>query len=165
MIVVPSQMIIADVDMNKDKMIIYCDGACSGNQFDSNKGGWGAVVQYRDKTKEMYGGEQNTTNQRMELTACIKALEQIKASNIDIEIYSDSAYMVNCMHQKWYEKWQRNGWKNSKKEPVENKDLWIELLYLVAKYNVKFNKVSGHSGIGLNELADRLAKKGISELD
>jgi ribonuclease HI len=151
---------------SQGKIIIYCDGACSGNQFDNNKGGWGAVLKYKNKMGEIYGRQRNTTNQRMELTSCIKALEQIKVKNIDIEIYSDSAYLINCMQQKWYEKWQKNGWRNYKKEPVENRDLWIKLLDLIAKYdNVKFNKVSGHSGIELNELADRLAKKGISELD
>ncbi|MFV1951475.1 MAG: ribonuclease HI [Nitrospinota bacterium] len=147
------------------KIIIYCDGACSGNQFDHNKGGWGAVLKYKDKVKEICGGERNTTSQRMELTACIKALEQIKVKDIDIEIYSDSAYLINCMQKKWYEKWRKNGWKTYKKEPVENKDLWISLLDLIIKYNVNFNKVSGHSGIELNELADRLAKKGISKLN
>ena len=150
--------------MSKYKIDIYCDGACSGNQFDNNIGGWGAVLKYKGKTKEIHGRERNTTNQRMELTACIRALEQIKLKDIDIEIYSDSAYLINCMRQKWFEKWQKNGWKNSKNEPVENKDLWVKFLGLVAKYNITFNKVSGHSGIELNELADKLAKKGISEL-
>ena len=150
--------------MGKDKIIIYCDGACSGNQFGKNKGGWGAVLKYRDKSKEIYGGESNTTNQRMELTACIKALEQIKTKNFDIEIYSDSAYLVNCIQKEWYKKWEKNGWNTSKKEPVENKELWIRLLRLTAKYNAKFFKVPGHSGVALNELADKLARRGIKEL-
>ena len=150
--------------MNNKKIIIYCDGACSGNQLKKNKGGWGAVLKYNDYTKEIYGGERNTTNQRMELTACIKALAEVKAENIDIEIHSDSAYLVNCIQKKWYEKWRINGWMNYKKKPVENKDLWISLLDLLARYNVKFIKVSGHSGVELNELADKLAQKGIAEL-
>lgn len=148
-----------------NKVIIYCDGACSGNQFRKNKGGWGAVITYNGNVKEIYGGERDTTNQRMELTACIHALEEIQVENANVDIYSDSAYLTNCMNQKWYEKWQRNGWRNAKKEPVENKDLWIHLLTLLAKHTVTFNKVRGHSGIELNELADKLAQRGISELD
>jgi len=149
--------------MNKDKIIIYCDGACSGNQFQANRGGWGAVLKHGDKVKEIWGGEGNTTNQRMELTACIKALEQLKDPNIEVEVYSDSAYLVNCMNQKWYERWQRNGWKNYKKQPVENKDLWLRLLALLGKHKATFHKVKGHSTSTLNELADKLAQRGINE--
>jgi ribonuclease HI len=149
--------------MKKEKIIIYCDGACSGNQFNSNKGGWGAVLKYKDHTKEICGGEKNTTNQKMELTAAIKALEEIKIKNVPIEIYSDSAYLVNCMKQKWYFKWQQNGWINSKKEPVANKELWTRLLELIKIYKVDFHKVVGHSGDELNEMADQLANKGIEE--
>ena len=85
-----------------EKVKIYCDGACSNNQSKRNKGGWGALLLYMDTVKEIYGGEENTTNQRMELTACIKALSLIKKSSVEIEIFSDSAYLVNCFHQKWY---------------------------------------------------------------
>jgi len=150
--------------VNIKKIIVYCDGACSGNQLKINKGGWGAILKYNDYTREIYGGERNTTNQRMELTACIKALEEIKAENIDIEIHSDSAYLVNCIQKKWYEKWFINGWMNYKKKPVENKDLWIRILDLLSEHNVTFIKVSGHTGVELNELADKLAQKGIMEL-
>ena len=142
---------------------IYCDGACSGNQYSTNRGGWGAVLLYAGKSKEIYGGQKNTTNQRMELTACIRALEEIKAGDFEIDVYTDSAYLVNCMHQKWYERWQRNGWKNAKKEPVENQDLWMRLLELLGRHRVRFHKVKGHSGVELNELADSLARRGISE--
>lgn len=152
--------------MSKEKVIVYCDGACSGNQFEKNRGGWGAVLKFKDiRQRELYGGEKNTTNNRMELVACIKALEALKRYDLDIEIYSDSAYIVNCIHQKWYVKWQKNGWKTSHKKPVENKDLWIRLLDLVSKFNVKFRKVKGHSKIELNELADKLAKKGVGEVE
>ena len=151
--------------MNIDTFIIYCDGACSGNQFVNNKGGWGALLKQGGKLIQIYGSERNTTNQRMELTACIKALERIEVKKANVEIYSDSSYLVNCMKQKWYEKWLVNGWRNSKKQPVENKDLWLRLLNLVTKHNISFHKVSGHSGIAFNELADSLARKGISELD
>jgi ribonuclease HI len=146
------------------KVTVYCDGACSGNQYSSNTGGWGAVLKYSDRHKEIYGGERNTTNQRMELTACIKALEQIGASYNEVDVYSDSAYLVNCINRKWYENWQRNGWKNYKKQPVENKDLWERLLKLLSQKTVTFTKVTGHSGLELNELADKLARKGIDEV-
>jgi ribonuclease HI len=152
--------------MEKEKIIIYSDGACSGNQFEENTGGWGAVLRFGDqKEKEIYGGERNTTNNRMELTACIRALQEIKRKDLEIEIYSDSAYIVNCIQQKWYVKWQKNGWKTKAKTPVENKDLWVQLLSLVNKYGVTFKKVKGHANIELNERADTLAKKGIAELE
>lgn len=147
--------------MTDQKIVIYCDGACSGNQYDQNRGGWGAVLLYNMKQKEIFGGEKNTTNNRMELTACIRALEELKRTDLPVEVYSDSAYMVNCFHQKWYVKWQKNNWKNSKKEPVENKDLWVRLLSLVEQLDVTFFKVKGHANIPLNELADRLANKGM----
>lgn len=105
-----------------DKIVIFFDGACSTNGTWS--GGWGAVLRYKDKVKEIYGGEPNTTNNRMELMGCIKALEEIKTKRIPIEIYGDSAYVVNCFKNKWYVAWRKNGWKNSKKQPVENRDLW-----------------------------------------
>jgi ribonuclease HI len=146
-----------------EKIIIYCDGACSGNQFKNNVGGWGAVLVFKNKKKEIFGGEKNTTNQRMELTACIKALEQLKSKHYSIEIYSDSAYLINCINHAWYKKWEKNGWKNSKKNPVENKDLWETLLQLINDYNPKFIKVDGHSGIALNERVDKLAQLGIKQ--
>jgi len=121
-------------------------------------------LQYGDKIKEIYGGELNTTNQRMELTACIKALEQIKQPGCKIHILTDSAYLVNCMHKKWYIKWLRNGWKNSQNKPVENRDLWEKLLTLISSHLVKFSKVSGHSGNKLNDRADALARKGIEQV-
>ena len=150
--------------MAMDKVIIYCDGACSGNQFKGNRGGWGAVLLYRTEKKEIHGGEKNTTNQRMELTGGIEALERLKGSGVDAEVYSDSAYVVNGMQQKWYERWERNGWLNYRKKPVENRDLWERLLKVARKHNVVFIKVSGHSGVELNERADELARTGISEL-
>ncbi len=119
------------------------------------------MLLFKSRKKEIYGGEINTTNQRMELIACIKALEELKTKEYPVEIYSDSAYLVNCMHQRWYEKWQKNGWRNSKKEPVENRELWERLLELIEIYHPKFVKVEGHSGIPLNERADALARKGM----
>ncbi len=150
---------------SQERIIIYTDGACSGNQSASNAGGWGAVLKYKDKMKEIHGGEGNTSNQRMELTACIRALESIKSKDIPIDIYSDSAYLINCMHDKWYLAWQKNGWKNAKKKPVENRDLWEQLLELLSRHIVRFHKVAGHTGIELNERADHLAQMGIQELE
>ena len=150
--------------MKQESIIIYCDGACSGNQFSRNKGGWGAVLKYKNKIKEIHGGERDTTNQRMELTACIQALEHMKKPDIPIEIYSDSAYLINCMQQRWYQKWKKTGWKNARKKDVENRDLWEHLLKQLGRYEVSFHKVAGHRGVELNERADQLAQDGISEL-
>ncbi|AFS78251.1 ribonuclease H [Gottschalkia acidurici 9a] len=147
-----------------DKIIIYTDGACSGNQNNENIGGFGAVLLYKDHKKEVYGGEINTTNNRMEIKACIEALKTLKRKDIPVEVYTDSAYVCNCINQKWYIKWRSNGWINSKKEPVENKELWMELLDLIESLeNLKFIKVKGHSGVELNELADSLANKGMDQ--
>lgn len=148
-----------------NKIIIYTDGACSGNQHTNNVGGYGAVLIYNNHRKEIFGGEKNTTNNRMELKAPIEALKLIKKNDISIEIYTDSAYLCNCMNQKWYVNWQKNGWLNSKKKPVENKELWQELLRLVDEFtDIKFIKVKGHSGVELNEKADELANKGMEEI-
>ncbi|MDT0160400.1 ribonuclease HI [Bacillus sp. AG4(2022)] len=147
-----------------DKIIVYCDGACSGNQFDINIGGWGAVLQYKDKVKEICGGERNTTNNIMELTAAIKSLESIKTTNIPVEMYIDSAYVVNGMND-WIAGWIKKGWRKSNKKPVENKELWIQLNELRKRQSsVVFIKVKGHNGVELNELADALANKGMDQL-
>ncbi len=148
-----------------NKIIIYTDGACSGNQNSENVGGYGAVLIYKDNRKEIFGGEINTTNNRMEIKSCIEALKMLKRKDIPVDVHTDSAYLCNCINQKWYEKWRKNGWKNSKKEPVENKDLWVELLDLIESINnIQFIKVKGHSGVELNELADALANKGMDEI-
>jgi ribonuclease HI len=149
---------------SKERIILYCDGACSGNQSANNVGGWGAVLKYKERTKEISGGEHNTSNQRMELTACIRGLETITSKDIPIDVYSDSAYLINCMREKWYVTWQKNGWKNAKKQSVENQDLWKQLLEILAKRPVHFHKVTGHSGVELNERADRLAQQAIQTL-
>jgi len=149
-----------------NKIIIYTDGACAGNQSSENKGGYGAVLIYNDNRKEIFGGEINTTNNKMELRGCIEALKSLKRKDIPIELYTDSAYICNCINQKWYINWRKNGWINSKKKPVENKGLWVDLLDLFESFNnIKFLKVKGHSGVELNELADRLANKGIESIE
>ena len=107
---------------------IHTDGACSGNQNEENLGGWGAVLEYGKHRRELFGGEKNTTNNRMEMTALIKAMAAIKKENQTIEIYSDSAYLMDCFRQKWYVKWLSNGWLTTGNKPVENRDLWEQLL-------------------------------------
>ncbi len=124
---------------------IHTDGACAGNQNAQNVGGWGAVLEYQGTTKELFGGMKNTTNNRMEMTALIEALKALKSKDIAIEVYSDSAYVINCFQQGWHHKWQVNGWMNSKKEPVENKDLWQELLLLIDSFpTIAFFSIKGH---------------------
>ncbi|MGI6487313.1 MAG: ribonuclease HI [Syntrophomonadaceae bacterium] len=140
---------------------IYTDGACSGNP---GPGGWGAVLLYGEHRKEIWGGEPATTNQRMELMAVIQALKALKVEKWAVEVYSDSAYVVNAFKQRWIDKWQKNGWKNSKNEPVANQDLWQKLLWLCRKNKVTLKKVAGHSGDELNERCDYLARQAIKEL-
>ncbi len=143
------------------KITIYTDGACSGNP---GPGGWGAVLLSGSHTKEIYGGELETTNQRMELQAVIEALTALKVTDWDVKVYSDSAYVVNAFQQNWLDKWQKNGWQNSKKEPVANQDLWHKLLLLTAKNRVKMFKVKGHAGDKYNERCDQLARQAVKEI-
>jgi ribonuclease HI len=123
---------------------VYTDGACSGNQNEINIGGWGSILEYGEHTKELYGGEVNTTNNRMELLAVIAALEAVTKPNQMIQIFSDSSYVMNCFREKWYLGWLKNDWKNSSKKPVENRDLWERLLALVKNHNVSYYRVKGH---------------------
>lgn len=143
------------------KIVIYTDGACSGNP---GPGGWGAVLFSGQHMKEISGAEANTTNQRMELMAVVKALEALKVKDWEVEVYSDSAYLVNAFAQKWLDKWQQNGWKNSKKEAVANQDLWQALLKLTALNRVTIKKVKGHAGDEWNERCDQLARQAIRSL-
>ncbi len=131
---------------------LYTDGACSNNQSDTNIGGWGTVLEHGDTIKTLYGGKANTTNNIMEMTSIIEGLKALKSKAIKINIYSDSAYVVNCFNQQWYVKWRMNGWINSTKKPVENKDLWIELIELVESFeDITFYKVKGHLTVGTKE--------------
>lgn len=124
---------------------IYTDGACSNNQEATNVGGWGAVLYYQAHTKTLKGGAVNTTNNIMELTAVIMGLKALKDHKIPVEIYSDSAYVVNCFKEGWYQKWRLNGWMTASKKPVENLDLWKELISLVESFEqITFYKVKGH---------------------
>ena len=148
-----------------DKIVIYCDGACSNNQQAQNRGGWGAILQYKGKSREISGAEKNTTNNRMELLACIKALEAIKNPALPVSLFTDSAYLHNCLVQKWYLRWQKNGWLTANKKPVENKDLWLRLLARKDRFpHITFHKVAAHSRVALNERADQLAKEALQSL-
>ena len=120
----------------------YTDGASTGSR---GPGGYGAVITWKDKTEEISGGEKNTTNLRMEVTAACLALETIEEGHI-VTLYSDSSYLVNCMRRGWYKKWWENGWLNSRKEPVANRDLWERLLKAARRHQeVRWRKVKGHS--------------------
>ena len=135
------------------KYIIYTDGACSGNP---GPGGWGAVIfDEKNKQNNMSGKVQKTTNNRMELIAPIMALKKIESKS-DVVIFTDSTYVKNGITE-WIKKWKKNDWKNSKKEPVKNKDLWIRLNNLCQKNNVVWKWVKGHSNNKYNNLADELA--------
>jgi ribonuclease HI len=140
--------------------MIYTDGACSGNP---GPGGWGAILFYGANRKEMSGGEKHTTNNRMELLAAIESLGVLKEP-CRVKLYSDSAYLVNCFQQNWIRGWQRNGWKTSKGQPVENQDLWKQLLKLMETHNVEYIKVKGHSDNEFNNHCDFLAREAIKRL-
>lgn len=131
----------------KKTVNIYTDGACSGNQNEENIGGWGAVLEYAGREKELWGGEENTTNNRMELTALVEALGALKETDLKLNIFSDSSYLINCFKNQWYVKWQENGWKNSQKKPVENQDLWQKLLGYLEKYDWEFFLIKGHLSV------------------
>ena len=132
---------------------LYTDGACSGNP---GPGGWGAVLVYGDHRKELSGGEKNTTNNRMELTAAIRGLEALKRP-CKVVLTSDSKYLVDAVTKGWLDSWQRRGWKRGKNEEVLNVDLWEELLPLLTRHQVEFVWVKGHAGHPENERCDRMA--------
>ena len=139
------------------KVIIYTDGACSGNP---GPGGWGAILMCDNVKKEICGGEKDTTNNIMEITAVVEGLKLLKYP-CEVEIYSDSAYVVNAFNQNWIEGWKKNGWKNSKKEEVKNRDLWETLDELTHLHQVTFIKVKGHSDNEFNNRCDELARNSI----
>ncbi|MCL2540328.1 MAG: ribonuclease HI [Firmicutes bacterium] len=132
---------------------IYTDGACSGNP---GAGGWGAVLIYAGREKEISGFQADTTNNRMELMAVIKALEAI-TEPCNIKLYSDSAYVINAFKEGWLEAWQQNSWRTSTKKEVKNPDLWQALLCLAQKHNITWIKVKGHSDNVYNNRCDTLA--------
>lgn len=136
---------------------VYTDGACKGNP---GQGGWGALILENDVKREIYGGESNTTNNRMELMAVIRALELLKEQN-DITVYTDSTYVQKGISE-WIINWKRNGWKSSNKKSVKNKDLWVELDNLNDLMSVKWQWIKGHAGHSGNERADYLANLGVN---
>ncbi len=132
---------------------IYTDGACSGNP---GPGGWGAILVYGEKEKTLSGGEASTTNNRMELTGVITALEALKEPCV-VELYSDSKYVIDGLSKGWAESWRRNGWKKKDKKPALNPDLWERLLQLTEKHEVRCHWVKGHAENEYNERCDRMA--------
>ena len=137
---------------------LYTDGACKGNP---GAGGWGVLLRYGRHEKELFGGEAETTNNRMELTAVIEGLKALKRTS-RVEICTDSQYVKNGM-QSWIHGWKKNGWKTSAKQPVKNEDLWRELDRLAAAHDVSWKWVKGHAGHPENERADVLANRGAAE--
>ncbi len=137
------------------KVTLYTDGACSGNP---GPGGYGAILIYNGIEKEISGGEKDTTNNKMEMMAVIKGLEMLK-EECEVEVYSDSAYVVNSIEKGWIYSWKKNGWKKADKKPVKNVELWERLLALMDKHKVTFLKVKGHADDELNNRCDRLAVK------
>ena len=143
-----------------DEVTIYTDGACSGNP---GPGGWGSILMMGDNKKEISGGKKDTTNNVMELTAVIEALKLLKRP-CKVDLYSDSAYVVNAFLQNWIWGWIKNGWQNSNKEEVKNKELWQELLSLTKVHDVTFHKVKGHANNEYNNRCDELARNAIKSL-
>ena len=138
---------------------IYTDGACKGNP---GPGGWGALLRSGAHERELYGGDPATTNNRMELTAVIRALEALKRRS-EVEIYTDSEYVMKGITE-WLAAWKRRGWKTADRKPVKNADLWRELEALVHKHEVRWHWVRGHTGHPENERADALANRGVTSL-
>lgn len=135
------------------KVILYTDGACSGNP---GAGGWGCVLIEDGEEKQISGYDPNTTNNKMELTAVIMGLKSIDEPS-EVEVHSDSAYVLNAFLQDWIGNWQRNGWRNADKQPVKNADLWRELISLSNYHKITWIKVRGHAGDKYNEICDSLA--------
>ena len=143
-----------------EKVIIYTDGACSGNP---GPGGWGAILMYNGNKKEISGAKNNTTNSVMELTAALEGLKMLKFP-CEVELYSDSAYLVNSFSQGWIYNWKKNNWKTASKEPVKNKEIWEEIYNLTQIHKVKFIKVKGHADNEFNNRCDEMARNAIKTL-
>jgi ribonuclease HI len=140
-------------------VVIHTDGACSGNP---GPGGWGAILSYGARHKELKGGEVHTTNNRMELMAAIAALEALKRPCV-VDLHTDSEYLRNGILS-WMQRWKRNGWRTAEKKPVKNVDLWQRLDGALAAHNVRWHWVKGHAGHHMNERADQLARAGLIEV-
>ena len=142
--------------MSEGVVEIYSDGACRGTP---GPGGWGVLLRYNGQEKELWGGEADTTNNRMELMAAIRALEALKRRS-RVKLYTDSLYVMKGISS-WIKDWKRRGWRTADKKPVKNVDLWQRLEELAAKHDIEWQWVRGHAGHPENERADRLANKGI----
>lgn len=142
------------------KVTIYTDGACSCNP---GPGGYGAILIYKQTEKVISGGEANTTNNRMELLAVIKALSALK-ERCEVSLYSDSAYVVNAISQGWVYGWEHNGWKTSDKQPVKNRELWEDLIKLISYHKVEFIKVKGHADNEYNNHCDEIARQEVAKI-
>jgi len=149
---------LPDAEQQDDVVDIYTDGACKGNP---GPGGWGALMESGGRTREIYGGEPATTNNRMELMAVIRALEALKKP-CRVRLHTDSQY-VQLGISKWIHGWKKNGWRTADKKPVKNADLWLELDALAAKHDIEWLWVKGHAGHDGNERADALANLGVAE--
>ena len=145
--------------MSEGRVTIHTDGACSGNP---GPGGYGAILQWGDHTREIKGGEPHTTNNRMELMAAIMALESLKRP-CTVDIHTDSQYLRNGI-MTWINGWKRNGWKTADRKPVKNVDLWQRLDDALSHHTVRWHWVRGHAGHDLNERADELARQAIAEI-
>ena len=143
-----------------EKITIYTDGACSGNP---GPGGWGCILMHNGNKKELSGGSKDTTNNIMEITATIEALKALKFP-CEVDLYSDSAYVVNAFNQGWIYNWLKKGWKTAGGEPVKNKELWVALYELTKIHKVTFHKVKGHADNEYNNRCDELARAAISNL-
>ena len=141
-----------------DPVVVYTDGACKGNP---GPGGWGALLRWKGHEKELFGGELDTTNNRMELTAVIQALSALK-SRCKVAVYTDSEYVKNGITT-WIHGWKQRGWRTADKKPVKNLELWQRLEALAAQHDVQWHWVRGHAGDPGNERADRLANRGAAE--
>lgn len=139
-------------------IIIWTDGACSGNP---GPGGWGAILEWNGKRKEMKGGEAETTNNRMELLAAINSLSALKGGPHTVDLWTDSSYVKDGI-SKWIHGWKKNGWKTASKKPVKNVELWQALDNCVAAHNVTWHWLKGHAGHAENERADELAREGMA---
>ncbi|MCC3303410.1 ribonuclease HI [Sneathiella sp. HT1-7] len=144
--------------MSENIVVIYTDGACSGNP---GPGGWGALLKYQGKTKELCGGEAETTNNRMELTAAIMAINSLKRRST-VELHTDSTYVKDGI-TKWMIGWKKNGWKTAARKPVKNKDLWLALDEAISNHQISWKWVKGHAGDPGNEKADQLANEGMKK--
>lgn len=145
------------------KITIYTDGACRGNGKENTIGGFGIILMYNEVKKEIKKSFRNTTNNIMELSAVVEALSMLKEP-CEVKIYSDSAYVINAINQKWLYNWQKNGWKTSTKDSVKNREIWEKLIELINYHKVQFIKVKGHSTNEFNNRCDKLANEAMDEL-